>query len=65
MSKISSEFMKLDAIGGYDEITAIDFSYYANEKVIELIDALISTNSENAIVVDVLYQLRDNVEELI
>ena len=65
MSKISKEFLKLDAVGGYDEITAIDFSYYANENVLELIDALISTNSENAVVVDALYQLRDSIEELI
>ena len=65
MSKISSEFLKLDAVGGYDEITAIDFSYYANEKALNIIDAFISANSENAIVVDILYQLRDNVEDLI
>lgn len=62
MNKIANEFM--NEWPDYDWGTAEDVSEYMLGKVLAVVDAYISANSNDE-TVQVLYQLRDSVEELI
>ena len=62
MNKIANEFM--NEWPDYDWGTAEDVSEYMLNKVLAVVDSCISGNSNDE-TVQMLYQLRDSIEDLI